>query len=407
MDLNTHRKLQGQWHQVEGEDYYFCAGSDLYPPARAHLPGFWTGAEGLAHPIKDRQGHRYIFKSFTIQCPERDQRMKWLCERRLCDCGQLWLLHGAPYRHLPAPMDAQICPFVEGRTWDSWKADNHLHLTPDQRLYLAFSLAEAVHLLETGLDLRHSDLSPGNVIIDLNTGKDLPTLSLIDFDAFYHPAVPILPAGKGQTLGTPGYQAPEFLRASQVIRTDRFALAVFLHEFLALGDDPDLGEPDHRFFEQEDLNQGKAKPTGRFKNYWGQDLYDLVARALGTQMTDERPAPQEWCEALLALGAPPVASGLLMTAEKDGKRQRFELKSSRVDLATALHDPALALQLHRANGGYQVRRVASQQGPAKPAILQNPHSGKHLSLDDAPQAVQPGNVIIMAGWELSFHARQG
>jgi serine/threonine protein kinase len=244
-------------------------------------------------------------------------------------------------------------------------------------------------------------------MVDLNSGNGLPTLSLIDFDAYYHPEVPVLPAGKGQTLGTPGYQAPEFLRASQVIRTDRFALAVFIHEFLALGDDPDLGEPDHRFFEQEDLNRLGARPTARFKKYWGTDIYDLIARALGTDKTADRPAPQEWCDAFIALGAPPVESGLLLTAEKDGKRQRFELKSSRVDLASALADPALALQLHRANGGYQVRRVASQQGPPKPAILQDPQSGRHVPIESEPQAVLPGAVITMVGWELSFHARQG
>jgi serine/threonine protein kinase len=242
-------------------------------------------------------------------------------------------------------------------------------------------------------------------MVDLNPGKGLPTLSLIDFDAYHHTAVPVLPAGKGQTLGTPGYQAPEFLRVNQVIRTDRFALAVFIHEFLALGDDPDLGEPDHRFFEQEDLNKLKAEPTARFKQYWGSDIYELMVRALRTDKTHDRPAPQEWCEAFLALGAPPVESGLLMTAQKDGKRQRFELKSARVDLAAALGDPAVALELRRANGGYQVRRVAIQ--PPKPAILLDPQSGKHISLDHAPQAILPGTAITMAGWELTFHAKQG
>lgn len=404
MDLNTHRKWQGEWHEVEGEEYYFSAGRDIYPAARAHLPGFWTGAEGLAHPIKDRQGHRFIFKSFTIQCAERDHRMRWMCERRLCDCGQLWLLQGAPYRHLPAPYHAQICPFVTGRTWDSWKGDE-VRLTPDQRLYLALSLAEAITLLEAGLDLRHSDLSPGNFIIDLKAQNGLPNLSLIDFDAYYHPAVPVLPIGRGQTLGTPGYQAPEFVRANQVIRTDRFALAVLLHEILALGDDPDLGEPDHRFFEQEDLNRGQARPTTRFESYWGQDVYQLTVRAFSARTTGDRPAPQEWCDAFLALGTPPVAAGWLLTVERDGQRQRFELKSPSVDLAVALNDPAVALQLDRRDGAYQVRRVEGHPGKPKPAVLHDPQTGKHLTLDSQPLAVRPGTTIVVAGWQLEFHAR--
>jgi len=406
MDLSTHRKWQGDWHDVEGEDYYFCSGRDLYPPARQHLPGFWTGSEGLAHPIKDRQGHRYIFKSFVVECPERDQRMRWLCERRLSECGQLWLLQGAPYRHLPAPIHAQICPFVEGRTWESWKSDDNLRLNADQRLYLALSLAEAVMLLEAGLDLRHSDLSPGNIMLDLATGKHLPTLSLIDFDAYYHPAVPVLPPGKGQTLGTPGYQAPEFLRAGEVIRTDRFALAVLIHEFLAFGEDPDIGEPEHRFFEQEDLNKGQASPTARFKAYWGEAVFQLALRAFTARATPDRPAPQEWCEALLALGAATAEAGLLMTAEKDGKRQRFELKSASVDLAAALKDPAAALRLERRQGGYQVLRAPGRQDPAKPAVIRDPQTGRHLPLDGQALPVLPGTVITLAGWEFSFHARQ-
>lgn len=406
MDLNTHRKWQGDWHEIEGDEFYFCAGKDIYPPARAHLPGFWTGAEGLAHPIKDRQGNRFIFKSFTIQCEERDHRMRWLCERRLCDCGALWLLHGAPYRHLPTPMHAQICPFVEGKTWDSWKADE-IRLSADQRLYLAMSLAEAVNLLESGLGLRHSDLSPGNVIIDMNSNNEPPALSLIDLDAFYHEDVPILPVGHGQTLGTPGYQAPEFLSGNQVIRTDRFALAVLIHEFLALGDDPDLGEPDQRFFEQEDLNRGHATPTGRFKTYWGQDIYQLTVRALSAQSTDERPAPQEWCDAFLALGAPSAEAGLLMTAEKNQQRQRFELKSASVDLAAALNDPDVALRLDRRTGGYQVQRVQNHSAKAKPAVLQDPQTRKHLTLGSQPLAVLPGTTIVVAGWQLTFHAKQG
>ncbi|MCP5518846.1 MAG: hypothetical protein H7A45_16505 [Verrucomicrobiales bacterium] len=405
MDLNTHRKWQGGWHSVEGEDYYFCAGGDLYSAARAHLPGFWTGAEGLAHPIKDSQGKRYIFKSFTIQCEERAQRMQWLCRQRLCECGDLWLLRGAPYRHLPDPWHAQICPFVEGKTWDSWKADD-VRLTSDQRLTLSFSLAEAITLLEAGLAMCHSDLSPGNFIIDLSSTDGLPRVSLIDFDAFYHPKVPVLPVGRGQTLGTPGYQAPEFAGANKIIQTDRFALAVLIHEILALGEDPDLGEPDHRFFEQEDLNRRRARPTPRFRQYWGDDVYRLVVRALTAPGTDDRPAPREWTEAFLALGAPDAKPGLLMTAERNGSRLRFELKSAEVDLARALRDPDVCLQLERDDGAYRVRHNGSRRALGKPAILKDPKTGKHIPLRDIAQVVIPGAMIVVAGWELSFHAKQ-
>ena len=399
MDLHTHRQWQGEWHDIAGRDYYFFNGQDTLGPARAHLPGFWTGSEGLAHPLKDRCGKRYVLKSFTIDCPERTQRMQWLCRHKLCDCHPLLL--GAPYEYVGPPIDAQICPFVAGRTWDSIKNDE-LSLDSDERLWLAFCLAAAARLLEDGLDLHHSDLSPGNMLIDGIGGQERPLISLIDFDAFFHQDVPILPVGKGQTLGTPGYQAPECVKEGAIIRSDRFALAVHIHEFLAIGDDEDLGEPDHLFFEQDDLNAGRAEPTPRFKKYWGAEVDAIARRALQARSAKDRPVPQEWCDAFRSLGTGPAPEvGLLMTAERKGVRKRFDIRSTSVNLAQALSDPQVLVRLSRNAVAYQ----AAVTGPQCVAILNDGRTGKQTRLTAAPEPVSPGSSMVVAGWELTFHAK--
>jgi hypothetical protein len=410
MNLRQHREWQGQWHNLDGHEYYFFNGADTYAaePKKAHLPGFWTGSEGLAHPIKDRADTKYVLKSFTIECPERVQRMQWLCAQGLCQCASLPLLRGAPYKFLGAAIMAQVCPFVEGRTWDAWKRQwrtakdqPQVPLTPDQRLWLAISLAEAVRLLDRGVKLCHSDLSPGNVMIDYRGPRSLPVLSLIDFDAFYHAAVPILPVGKGQTQGTPGYQAPEFVRENQIIRTDLCALAALIHELLAYGEDADSGDPDYGFCDQETLNRRAAAPTSRFRKHWGETIDGLVRRALGARLTSQRPSPDEWCDAFLHLGAaPPPQARLLLTAEAQGRRQRFDLQSSTIDLAQAL-DSRIALELHRNSLAYEIRCCAPQQCVA---VLHDGQSSKSVTLDQQARPLKPGDRIVAAGWELRFDA---
>lgn len=399
MNLSIHRNWQGTWRDLLGKEYYFFNGEDVYGPKRAHLPGFWTGSEGLAHPIRDRSGNKYVLKSFNFDCAERDQRMQWLCGKSLGSSLPVDLLRGAPYQYIPPPVQAQICPFVPGDTWAAIK-DKEIVLTPDQRLWLACSLAQAVRVLEDGLQLSHSDLSPGNMLIDLGNGKAAPSIALIDFDAFHHRETPTLPVGKGQTLGTPGYQAPECLLQNRIVDSDRFSLAVHIHEFLAFQEDADLGEPDYLFFEQEDLNQGKARPTGRFKKYWGDTLYDLVCTALSAKSAGKRPSGEEWCEAFRNLGAGPDSqTSLIMTASKNGKRDRFDLQSQDIDLSKAFKN--VPLQITRDTGGYQV----SCRDKKCVAILEDPHTKKNIRLTPRPHKLEPGSKIVAAGWEFTFDAK--
>lgn len=402
MNLSMHRNWQGQWQPLDGEEFYFFTGSDTYGPPKAHLPGFWTGSEGLAHPIRDRSGTKYVLKSFTQDCPERDQRMRWLCDKNLGHSIPVSLLRGAPYKYLGPPIQAQICPFVEGRTWSSLK-DAEVSLNFDQRLWLAFSLAESARILEEGLTLCHSDLSPGNMLIDSLGTNGLPHLALIDFDAYFHKEVPVLPVGLGQTQGTPGYQAPESVQANRIIDSDRFSLAIHIHEFLAFGVDPDLGEPDHLFFEQEDLNAGKAEPTPRFKKVWGPGIDSLLRRALSAKKAQERPSPAEWCEAFRDLRPGlNLETSLLLTAEHSGQRQRFDLQSPTIDLSEGLKDKRVALRLTRKSHGYHVAALDKNCV----AILHDAETNKDLRLDTTPREVKAGARVVVAGWELTFHAKK-
>jgi hypothetical protein len=402
VDLHTHNSWQGQWHEIDGTEYYFYAGKDTYDAGRAHLPGFWTGSEGLAHPLRDRSGKKYILKSFTCECPERRERMQWLCSKSLCACHPL--LGGAPYKYVGPPIEGQVCPFIEGVTWDRLKDDASFSLTSEDRLWLAFGLAEAVRLLEGGLDMSHSDLSPGNMLIHKG-GGGRPAIALIDFDAFCHGDVPTLPVGKGQTLGTPGYQAPESLEASTIIRSDRFSMAIHIHEILAFGVDPDLGEPEHVFFEQAVLNRRKAEPTPRFRKYWGNEVSELFLQAVRARTVTERPSPSEWCDAFRGLGTgPPPQAAMLITAEldRDGKRvrRRFKLLGSKVDMGAALKDPQVGVRLARSGHVYQ----ATVESQACLAILHDAWTGRDSRLDGTPRPVTPGSTIVVAGWKFTFHA---
>src|SRR5208337_326840 len=101
-------------------------------------------------------------------------------------------------------------------------------------------------------ELVHGDLSPNNVIIDLDASRDNPALYLIDFDAFFAPAAGAnraVTVAEGGTYGTEGYCPPDLPAAvnsgngSVSPYSDRYGRDMLLLEFLLMGrnlpaDDP-------------------------------------------------------------------------------------------------------------------------------------------------------------------------
>ena len=98
----------------------------------------------------------------------------------------------------------------------------------------------------------HGDLSPNNVVIDLDAPRDDPALYLIDFDAFFAAAAGTnraVTVGEGGTYGTDGYCPPDLAAAasagdaSAAPYSDRYGRDMLLLEFLLMGrglptDDP-------------------------------------------------------------------------------------------------------------------------------------------------------------------------
>ena len=98
----------------------------------------------------------------------------------------------------------------------------------------------------------HGDLSPNNVIVDLDAQPDDPALYLIDFDAFFAPAAganKAVTVGEGGTYGTEGYCPPDLAAAvsegdgSAAPYSDRYGRDMLILEFLLMGsglpsDDP-------------------------------------------------------------------------------------------------------------------------------------------------------------------------
>jgi len=98
----------------------------------------------------------------------------------------------------------------------------------------------------------HGDLSPNNVVIDLDALRDDPALYLIDFDGFFAAtagANQALTVGEGGTYGTEGYCPPDLAAAanagdgSAAPYSDRYGRDMLLLEFLLMGrslsaDDP-------------------------------------------------------------------------------------------------------------------------------------------------------------------------
>ena len=107
---------------------------------------------------------------------------------------------------------------VPGKTWLELKTsinDNAIPFPEDFRWRCLRDLVFALALLEQE-GIVHGDLSPNNIIVDLEAPPDQPALFLIDFDAFMAPAaegIAAVTVFEGGTYGTEGYCPPDLAAA--------------------------------------------------------------------------------------------------------------------------------------------------------------------------------------------------
>ena len=249
---NTQAKeLAGRLVTIGAETYYFKD----YDPRRPGQPPWRSGAEGKAFPLLgyDRTVVAYL-KFFTRPTRKRLGRTAWLIAQRM----HAWLpgLAAAPIawgdtrlagHAAESDFDFAGClaRAVPGKTWLEWKTaigENSVRFAEDVRWRCVRDLLVSLAVLEQA-GIVHGDLSPNNIVIDMEAARDQPALYLIDFDAFVAEAAgpnAAITAAEGGTYGTDGYCPPALAAAaadgdgSVAPRSDRYGRDMLLLELLLM-----------------------------------------------------------------------------------------------------------------------------------------------------------------------------
>ena len=172
------------------------AGYDRRQPGQ---PPWKTGAEGIAYPLIETDGEPRAYVKFFDELkvtPKRIARTKWLIEQRLDHWGPE--LHGAPNSWLDTQsvgrprgtsfdFTCSMAQAVPGKTWLEVKLDiieGAARFDDGCRQLCVENLIRGLVCLEQA-GMVHGDLSPNNLIVDLNAKPGDPALYLIDFDGFF------------------------------------------------------------------------------------------------------------------------------------------------------------------------------------------------------------------------------
>ena len=250
---NTQAKdLAGRFVIIGGVTYYF----NNYDPDHPGQPPWRSGAEGKAYPMVGRD-HSHGRVPEVLHPPDAEAaRSDGLADRSAnaqlaapsCGGPVLWTdtRHGFHGAKIDFQFAAYLAKAVPGETWLERKSGIAGGGTPfpeDLRWRCVTDLLLALAVLERA-ELVHGDLSPNNVIIDLDAPPHDPALYLIDFDAFFAPAAGANRAvtlAEGGTYGTEGYCPPDLAAAARsgdgsvAPYSDRYGRDMLLLEFLVMG----------------------------------------------------------------------------------------------------------------------------------------------------------------------------
>lgn len=257
------KQLAGKSWRINGDLLRFAD----FDPQEPGQPPWKTGAEGIAYPLHGANGTPRAYVKFFDELKvnaKRVGRTKWLIEQQMAQ----WLpeLGGAPGAWVDTYGDGQpdgvgfhfacsLAKAVPGRTWLELKvdvADGVVRFSDDSRKRCVADLIRGLVHLEQR-DIVHGDLSPNNIIVNIDATPGEPMLYLIDFDGFVAPAAGRdlyrLSAGEGGTFGTKGYCPPDLERRcsnndlSVAPYSDRYARDMLLLELLCYDDTCDFEEP--------------------------------------------------------------------------------------------------------------------------------------------------------------------
>jgi serine/threonine protein kinase len=249
---NTEAKaLAGRFVTIESETYCFKDYERRHPGQ----PPWRSGAEGKAYPLLDYDGSVAAYlKFFTRPTRKRLVRTAWLIAQQvhtwlpgLAAAPLLWVDTRHARRSPPSALDFEgyLSQAVPGTTWLELKNSIHENSLPfpdEFRWRCVRDLVLALSVLEQE-GMVHGDLSPNNIVINIDARLDQPALYLIDFDAFVASAAEgneAVTAAEGGTYGTEGYCPPQLAAAagngegSVAPYSDRYGRDMLLLELLIM-----------------------------------------------------------------------------------------------------------------------------------------------------------------------------
>ena len=255
-----------------------------------------------------------------------------------------------------------LMEFVEGRSLADLIADEG-PLPVDRIIRLALQACDGLMAAHEGPEpVVHRDLKLENLMLTKDrAGED--SVKILDFGiakiAEKEADSRLTTVG---TLGTPGYAAPEQLRAEAVDgRTDLFAFGVILYALLT-GRDPWLGNPAH-------------EPTHQ--------IYDLM---VATERANVRPIHQQGAE------VPPAIANVVMKLLRRDPAERFqsarELRDTLLDISQGGDFIAAAST---------TATVGADTPPAQPAVQEpSPKQAPRAAPRQAGRKKSPAGRLIAA-----------
>jgi hypothetical protein len=314
------RELAGKRWLLNGSDLVFAD----YDRSQPGQPPWKTGAEGIAYPLIGADGQPRAYVKFFDELKvtaKRIARTEWLIEQSIDNWAPE--LRGAPNRWLdtqsvgrPAgaafDFTCSMAQAVPGKTWLELKLDimdGAVRFEDKMRQLCAENLIRGLVYLERA-GMVHGDLSPNNVIVNLDARSDEPTLYLIDFDGFFAEdagSLAQLSIGEGGTYGTRGYCPPELEHKAQqndlatAPFSDRYGRDMLLVELLCFDEECDFEDPASEW--STDKIQRRLSESAA-----GEHLRHLVAKDVFQLPENQRPTGYDLAR-MLRMTTPPRIKG--------------------------------------------------------------------------------------------------
>jgi hypothetical protein len=312
---NTQAKdLAGNLLTIGAETMRFKA----YDPGHPGQPPWRSGAEGKAYPLLRLDGSVAAYmKFFTRPTRKRLARTAWLIDQQvhtwlpgLAAAPLLWAETCQAIRPTELGFDfaGYLAQAVPGETWLELKngiTDARTSFPEGLRWRSATDLIRALAVLERA-EIVHGDLSPNNIVIDLDAPLGEPALYLIDFDAFSAPAAGAsrtLAVAEGGSYGTDGYCPPDLAAGASMgdvfvaPYSDRYGRDMLLLELLFMDRGLPPDDPPARW-SREPLQRRYAAWRARSGPARARALAHLQPATAFLLAEDQRPASSELAAAL-------------------------------------------------------------------------------------------------------------